>query len=555
MTRRQAFRIPAAAGLPAAALLAAVVFSAVLFATGCATVDPGIRVEPADASLARSVQKIARGAGGRFGIAVRHLESGRTFEWNAGETFEGASVVKITLLAEALAESREGRLDLGERWRLTRRGMAAGSGVLGEFEPGLEPTVRDLLRLMDVVSDNTAANALIDRFGAGDVNRRMAALGMPGIRIVGRIPDRYPEESESSRWKGLALGEMTPRDTALFWQKAATGTLVDAEASRLALELTKDPRTSDRLPRHLRKTETTTWSGKTGTMNGVRGDSGVLGTRKGRFVFAAFVDRIPESEAWRAGPAMGEIAKAIVDAWSKELPDLPLAVEPVPPPALAPAVARLELTPAEAARTDLPLAARVFGAADLRFWELWKAAGGGDGGEDACLVPSPNSWWAGMDPAKIEPLSAVVVHHTAMETDAECVEMFLDPRSRVSSHFLVGTDGRLWQFVSLDDRAWHAGASRLHGRWALNRTSVGIEITGNGNAHPFTPAQLRTAARLVGVLVAMYDVPAPWIAGHEHVAPDRKNDPGRLFPWNDVLREALETARRLSPGEDRRVAR
>jgi N-acetylmuramoyl-L-alanine amidase len=162
-------------------------------------------------------------------------------------------------------------------------------------------------------------------------------------------------------------------------------------------------------------------------------------------------------------------------------------------------------------------------------------------------VPSPNSWWAGADPAKIEPFSAVVLHHTAMETDAECVDTFLDPGSRVSSHFLVGTDGRLWQFVSLEDRAWHAGSSRLHGRWALNRTSVGIEITGNGNVHPFTPAQLATTARLVGVLIAMYDLPIPWVVGHEHVAPDRKNDPGRLFPWNDILREALETARRLAP--------
>jgi len=530
----------------ALATLLATALATVLTTAGCSRLDPGIRTQPVDDPLARRVQEIAAGAGGRFGIAARHIESGRTFEWNAGETFEGASVVKIALLAEALAEWREGRLDLSERWKLTSASMSAGSGLLREFEPGLEPTMKDLLRMMNLVSDNTAANALIDRFGAGDVNRRMASLGLPGIRLVGRIPDRYPEEGEGARWQGLRLGEMTPRDTALFWQKAATGTLVDGEASRLALELTKDPRTSDRLPRLLRKDESNAWSGKTGTLNGVRGDSGVLRTRKGHFVLVAFVDRIPESEAWRAGPAMGEIAKAIVDAWDRDLPDLPPVAELPRPRALAPAVSRLELTPAEAARTGLPLAGRVWGDADARFWSLWKAAGGSD---DACLLPSPNSWWAGSNPGKIEPLSAIVLHHTAMESDEECLEMFLDPASRVSSHFLVARDGRLWQFVSLEDRAWHAGVSRLHGRWDLNHTSVGIEITGNGNRAPFTPAQLEATARLVGVLVAMYDIPAPWVVGHQHISPDRKVDPGKSFPWNDVMRSALEEARSLAPSK------
>lgn len=292
----------------------------------CTHINPAIRSTPENAALARTVRKSVEKTGAHFGIAARHVESGRTFTWNAGESFEAASVVKIALLAQALGLWREGALDLSERWTLTPPAVAAGSGILDEFEPGLNPTLKDLLRIMCALSDNTAANSFIDRFGAPAVNARMESLGLPGIRLLGRIPDRDPEESEASRWKGLRLGSMTPGDTAAFYEKIVLGSLIDGEASRLAARLLRNPRTSDRIPRHLRSTPDATWAGKTGTMNGVRNDSGILTTRKGNFVFAVFADRMPETEAWKAGPAMGEVARAIVNEWSRDLPDLP----PVP---------------------------------------------------------------------------------------------------------------------------------------------------------------------------------------------------------------------------------
>ena len=73
-----------------------------------------------------------------------------------------------------------------------------------------------------------------------------------------------------------------------------------------------------------------------------------------------------------------------------------------------------------------------------------------------------------------------------------------------------------------------------------------MEVTGDGNRAPFTAAQVETVVRLVGVLTAQYGLQAPWIVGHEHIAPDRKDDPGALFPWNDVLRRSLTLARTLS---------
>jgi beta-lactamase class A len=510
--------------------------------SSCTTIPASLHTVPADAPLARRVARLAAGSGARMGIVALHVESGRRLELNAADEFEAASVIKLALLAEAVALEREGRFDLTDRWRLTTKNVAAGSGMLDEFDPGLTPTNRDLLQLMIAISDNTAADRFIDLFGAEAVNARMTALGLPGIRLVGRIPGRG---KEPPKWP--PLGSMTPRDTAEFYRRLATRKLTGPAGDRELGTLLAAQHTHDRLPRLLLEEKGTSWAGKSGSYGGVRNDSGILTTKKGRFVLVAFADGIPDAKGANAAAirAMGDIAAAIVNEWSPSLPDLPPLVEPPVPPVLLPPVPRMETTLAEArAHPDAPYLDRVFRETDRRFWDLWRAAGGGEA--DACLIPMPNSWWDGYMPWKIEPLSALVLHHTAQDTDEECIALFEKPESRVSSHFLVERDGGLVQFVSLEHRAWHAGTSVLHGRMALNRTSIGVEITGDGNRYPFTPAQVESVVRLVGVLTSMFELESPWIAGHQHIAPDRKNDPGALFPWNEILRRGLALADKLN---------
>jgi N-acetyl-anhydromuramoyl-L-alanine amidase len=104
----------------------------------------------------------------------------------------------------------------------------------------------------------------------------------------------------------------------------------------------------------------------------------------------------------------------------------------------------------------------------------------------------------------------------------------------VSSHFYVRRGGELWQFVSCDDRAWHAGASQWRGRSDCNDDSVGIELEGlEGDV--FEPAQYETLAGLCAALAQRY--PIAHIAGHEHIAPGRKHDPGAGFDWPKLQRE------------------
>ncbi|WP_422098005.1 1,6-anhydro-N-acetylmuramyl-L-alanine amidase AmpD [Variovorax sp.] len=115
----------------------------------------------------------------------------------------------------------------------------------------------------------------------------------------------------------------------------------------------------------------------------------------------------------------------------------------------------------------------------------------------------------------------------------------------VSSHFYVRRNGELWQFVSGDDRAWHAGVSSWRGRDNCNDDSIGIELEGLEGG-PFEDAQYETLASLAAAIAQHY--PIAHIAGHEHIAPGRKQDPGAGFDWHR-LRDHLGWGPHMFPSQ------
>ncbi len=103
---------------------------------------------------------------------------------------------------------------------------------------------------------------------------------------------------------------------------------------------------------------------------------------------------------------------------------------------------------------------------------------------------------------------------------------------QVSAHFFIRRDGALVQFVGCDDRAWHAGTSSYRGRENCNDDSIGVELEGL-EGDTFTPAQYQSLADLVQAIAHHY--PLAHMAGHEHIAPGRKLDPGPGFQWSALL--------------------
>jgi AmpD protein len=115
----------------------------------------------------------------------------------------------------------------------------------------------------------------------------------------------------------------------------------------------------------------------------------------------------------------------------------------------------------------------------------------------------------------------------------------------VSAHFYIRRNGEIWQFVSCDDRAWHAGASHYLGHDNCNNNSIGIELEGlEGDS--FEPAQYEALAALCPALIQRYAI--RHLAGHEHIAPGRKADPGAGLNWT-LLQKILALTDQYFPAE------
>jgi AmpD protein len=114
---------------------------------------------------------------------------------------------------------------------------------------------------------------------------------------------------------------------------------------------------------------------------------------------------------------------------------------------------------------------------------------------------------------------------------------------QVSAHFVIRRGGELIQFVSCDDKAWHAGVSSYRGREQCNDDSIGIELEGL-EGETFESPQYETLGALCAALGQHY--PIAHVAGHEHIAPDRKKDPGSGFDWH-LLRQVLAWPDRCFP--------
>ncbi len=142
----------------------------------------------------------------------------------------------------------------------------------------------------------------------------------------------------------------------------------------------------------------------------------------------------------------------------------------------------------------------------------------------ATWVPSPNF-------NERKPV-IIVLHATEQGSVAESLRTLRSANSggKVSSHYLVGDDGRIYQLVADLDRAWHAGAGRWGTITDLNSASIGIEID-NDIGEPFTEAQIAAVIRLLEDLTTRLSIPKTQVIAHADMAPTRKRDPGPLFPW------------------------
>jgi N-acetylmuramoyl-L-alanine amidase len=151
--------------------------------------------------------------------------------------------------------------------------------------------------------------------------------------------------------------------------------------------------------------------------------------------------------------------------------------------------------------------------------------------------PSPNH-----DPRAEGPVDILVMHYTGMRTAEEALLRLCDPAAKVSSHYTVDCDGTIYQHVAENRRARHAGVSYWAGVRDVNSRSIGIEIVNPGHEFGYTAfpdGQIAAVIALSRGILSRHSIPAARVVGHSDVAPDRKQDPGELFPWLQLAESGI----------------
>jgi N-acetylmuramoyl-L-alanine amidase len=136
-------------------------------------------------------------------------------------------------------------------------------------------------------------------------------------------------------------------------------------------------------------------------------------------------------------------------------------------------------------------------------------------------------------PGGIRP-DIIVLHYTGMTSGEAALQRLCNSEAQVSAHYLAYEDGKIFNLVDDEKRAWHAGRSFWRGREGLNDFSIGIEIVNPGHEfgyRNFPDAQIDAVINLCQNLVKKFDIKPCNIVAHSDIAPERKEDPGELFPW------------------------
>ena len=217
------------------------------------------------------LQKI-RGASGHVAFYYRPLDGGCAQMYNEMMPLVAASVIKIPIMVEAFRQFESGELNPLATYRIKPEDKMPSCGALNRMHDGLEVTLRDLVELMIVLSDNSATNILIDRLGIARVNATLEAEGLRVTRLRRKLFDKAGMEA------GLS-NHVCAREIGLLLERMYAGTLVSPQASTEMLEILRNQKLNGKMPFFL-KPRGIACAHKTGEDDGITHDVGVVYARR-----------------------------------------------------------------------------------------------------------------------------------------------------------------------------------------------------------------------------------------------------------------------------------
>jgi beta-lactamase class A len=255
-------------------------------------------------SLHRADQRVKtklNGFPGKVSLYARNLSTGLSYGIIADGPVRTASTIKLAIMVECFSEAAEGKLKWTEPIKVVEDEKVSGTGVVQELSDGDELPVRDLMHLMIVVSDNTATNLILNRISGNAVNARMAQLGFRETRVMRKIlgdganlkphPSGITDEGVKPENKSWGIGRSSPHEMATILEKLYRGELVSKAASAEMIAVLKRQQYHEGIGRHMKDV---TIASKSGALDHLRSDVGIVYSKNGPVAMAITVDDIPD---------------------------------------------------------------------------------------------------------------------------------------------------------------------------------------------------------------------------------------------------------------------
>lgn len=208
--------------------------------------------------LKANIERLTRSVNAKWGIYIKCVETGEEIAINADETMDTMSVIKIPLMAEVFRQIEAGKFTLADKITVKESDKRPGTGVIRSLDAGVNLTVKDLITLMIIVSDNTATDMLFEKVGGVEpVNKLMQSYGLNTIKATGPSdvwfkalraePDLWKFHTEGKTPYGLS----SPRDLGKLLEKIQKGEAVSKQASEQMLQVMRGQVYSSRLPKYV----------------------------------------------------------------------------------------------------------------------------------------------------------------------------------------------------------------------------------------------------------------------------------------------------------------
>ncbi len=230
---------------------------------------------------------------GKAWIYAKNLDTGKDYSLRADEQVRTASTIKLPIMTEVFRQVEQGKIKWTDEITLTKQNKQGGSGILGEFSEGSKIDLKALTNLMIVVSDNTATNLIIDKVTADSVNDFLDTLGLKQTRSLRKIGGGGDSKAVADPfYKLFGIGVSSPKDMVKLLEMLEKGAVVSKEASAEMLNILKRQQYKEAIGRNL--PDTIPSASKSGALDRLRSDVGIIYTRRGRIAMAITVDDMSE---------------------------------------------------------------------------------------------------------------------------------------------------------------------------------------------------------------------------------------------------------------------